>query len=189
MGPWRRKKAKFSKEVGQMAQGLVMVFTGDGKGKTTAALGMALRAWGHGMRVFIVQFVKSDRVKTGERLAAARLGERFVIETLGEGFVSPADDLARHREAAARALAAAREALTSGYDLVVLDEITHALRHGLVSEEAVLELIAAKPAVHLVLTGRDAPPALIARADLVTEMRAVKHHYTAGVPAQKGVEY
>ncbi|WP_334110353.1 cob(I)yrinic acid a,c-diamide adenosyltransferase [Thermodesulfitimonas autotrophica] len=173
-----------------MAQGLVMVFTGDGKGKTTAALGMALRAWGHGMRVFIVQFVKSDRVMTGERLAAAQLGERFVIQTLGEGFVFPAADRDRHREAAARALAAAREALTGGYDMVVLDEITHALRHGLVSEEAVLMLIDAKPpAVHLVLTGRDAPPALVERADLVTEMRAVKHHYARGVPAQKGVEY
>lgn len=175
-----------------MAQGLVIVFTGDGKGKTTAALGMALRAWGHGMRVFIVQFVKSDRVETGERLAAAQLGERFIIKTFGEGFIFPEEeDFGRHREAAERALATAREALTSGaYDMVVLDEITHALKHGLVGEEAVLELVAAKPStVHLVLTGRDAPPALVACADLVTEMRAVKHHYAQGVPAQKGVEY
>jgi len=174
-----------------MKQGLVIVFTGDGKGKTTAALGMALRAWGHGMRVLIVQFIKSTRVETGERLAAARLGERFVIKTLGEGFLFGEGDLARHREAAGRALEAAREAVQSGeYDLVVLDEITHALRHGLITEEAVLELVTSKPpAVHLVLTGRDASRTLIERADLVTEMRAVKHHYQRGVPAQKGIEY
>lgn len=174
-----------------MSRGLVMVFTGDGKGKTTAALGMALRAWGHGMRVLVIQFVKSARVETGERLAAARLGERFVIKTLGEGFVFEGEDVERHREAARRALETAREAVQSGeYDLVVLDEITHALKHGLITEEAVLALLAAKsPAVHLVLTGRDAPEAIVARADLVTEMRAVKHHYQRGVPAQKGIEY
>lgn len=174
-----------------MSRGLVMVFTGDGKGKTTAALGMALRAWGHGMRVLVIQFVKSARVETGERLAAARLGGRFVIKTLGEGFVFEGEDVERHRVAARRALETAREAVQSGeYDLVVLDEIIHALKHGLVSEEELVALIAAKsPAVHLVLTGRDAPEAIIARADLVTEMRAVKHHYRSGVPAQKGIEY
>ncbi|MEW6771406.1 MAG: cob(I)yrinic acid a,c-diamide adenosyltransferase [Bacillota bacterium] len=174
-----------------MSRGLVMVFTGDGKGKTTAALGMALRAWGHGMRVLVIQFVKSARVETGERLAAARLGERFVIKTLGEGFVFEGEDVERHRVAARRALETAREAVQSGeYDLVVLDEIIHALKHGLVSEEELVALIAAKsPAVHLVLTGRDAPEAIVARADLVTEMRAVKHHYRSGVPAQKGIEY
>uniref|UniRef100_A0A7C1J831 Cob(I)yrinic acid a,c-diamide adenosyltransferase n=1 Tax=Ammonifex degensii TaxID=42838 RepID=A0A7C1J831_9THEO len=174
-----------------MTRGLVMVFTGDGKGKTTAALGMALRAWGHGMRVLVLQFVKSGRLETGERLAAARLGGRFVVKTLGEGFILPSGDLTHHREAAERALATAREALGSNaFDMVVLDEITHVLKHGLLREEEVLALVDAKPAeVHLVLTGRDASPALIARADLVTEMRVVKHHYEAGVRAQKGVEY
>ncbi|HIE13625.1 MAG TPA: cob(I)yrinic acid a,c-diamide adenosyltransferase [Desulfotomaculum sp.] len=174
-----------------MTQGLVMLFTGDGKGKTTAALGMALRAWGHGMRVLIIQFVKSGRFETGECLAAAHLGERFAIKTLGEGFVFGGEDTGRHREAAQRALAAAQKAVEKGgYDLVVLDEITHALRHGLISEESVLALIAAKPpAMHLVLTGRGAPQALIGRADMVTEMRDVKHHYQGGLAAQKGIEY
>ncbi|MEW6447773.1 MAG: cob(I)yrinic acid a,c-diamide adenosyltransferase [Bacillota bacterium] len=174
-----------------MKHGLVMIFTGNGKGKTTAAIGTALRAWGHGMRVLIVQFIKSGRVETGECLAAARLGERFVIKTLGEGFVFEGEDVERHRDAARRALEAAREAVQSGdWDLVVLDEITHALRHGLISEEAVLDLIIAKPPlVHLILTGRGASQALIERADTVTEMRCVKHHYEHGLAAQRGIEY
>lgn len=174
-----------------MTRGLVMVFTGDGKGKTTAALGAALRAWGHGMRVLVVQFIKSGRVETGERLAAERLGEGFTIKTLGEGFVMDDQDAGRHREAARRALTVAREAVEKGeYDMVVLDEITHAINHGLITEEAVLALIAAKrPGVHLVLTGRGASQALIERADMVTEMRDVKHHYQGGLPAQRGIEY
>ncbi|MEW6573928.1 MAG: cob(I)yrinic acid a,c-diamide adenosyltransferase [Bacillota bacterium] len=173
-----------------MKRGLVMVFTGDGKGKTTAALGLALRAWGHGMRVLVVQFIKSGAVTTGERLAAARLGDGFVIKTLGEGFLDK-KEIERHREAAERALAVAREAVEKGeYDLVVLDEITHAINYGLISEEAVLALIAAKqPPVYLVLTGRGASRALIEPADMVTEMHNIKHHYQRGVAAQEGIEY
>lgn len=174
-----------------MTRGLVMIFTGDGKGKTTAALGAALRAWGHGMRVLIIQFVKSGRVETGESLAATRLGERFVIKTLGEGFVFGGEGVERHREAAERAIAEAREAVEKGeYDMVVLDEITHAINHGLITEEAVLALITAKPPpVHLILTGRGAADALVEHADTVTEMRDIKHHYEHGLAAQRGIEY
>ncbi|MEW6172519.1 MAG: cob(I)yrinic acid a,c-diamide adenosyltransferase [Bacillota bacterium] len=174
-----------------MRRGLVMILTGDGKGKTTAALGMALRAWGHGMRVLIVQFIKSDRVMTGERLAAGRLDDGFSIETTGQGFVFDECDFSRHREAAQRAYSAAREALIEAkYDMVILDEVTWALKYGLVTEEQVLSLLESRPPeVHLVLTGRDAPRVLIERADTVTEMHDVKHHYRTGVGAQKGIEY
>lgn len=174
-----------------MKRGLILLFTGNGKGKTTAALGMALRAWGHGMRVLVIQFIKSARVETGERLAAVRLGERFVIRTLGEGFVFEGEDVERHREAARRALETAREAFKSGeHDLVVLDEITLAIKYGLISEEQVLELISLKPpATHLVFTGRDAPRSLVELADTVTEMESVKHHYLQRIEAQKGIEY
>ncbi len=172
-------------------KGLVLVFTGNGKGKTTAALGLALRAWGHGMRVLILQFIKGAR-ETGELKAAARM-DGLEIRPLGAGFVYGEDEAARarHREAAAEALDAARAALgADGPEVVILDEILCALGLGLVSLADVLALVSAKPPdVHLVLTGRGAPPEILARADLVTEMREVKHPYYAGVKAQKGVEF
>lgn len=173
-------------------RGLVMVFTGDGKGKTTAALGMGLRAWGHGMRVLVLQFLKSPSWPTGEREAVRHL-EGFEIRPLGLGFVrgKSEEELRPHREAAGKALAVAREALAAGkWDLVVLDEVFAAINLGLLTEEAVHALLDARsPAVHLVLTGRGAPERIIARADLVTEMREVKHHYARGVGAQRGIEY
>ncbi|MEW6183877.1 MAG: cob(I)yrinic acid a,c-diamide adenosyltransferase [Bacillota bacterium] len=174
-----------------MIRGLVHLYTGDGKGKTTAALGMAFRAWGHGMRVLMIQFLKSGRVQTGERLAAGRIGDGFLIETMGEGFVFEESDTSRHHETAQQAYRAAREALIAAkYDMVILDEVTWAIKCGLVSEEQILTLLESRPpGVHLVLTGRDAPPSLIERADIVTEMRDIKHHYRAGVEAQKGIEY
>ncbi|MEW6457688.1 MAG: cob(I)yrinic acid a,c-diamide adenosyltransferase [Bacillota bacterium] len=172
-------------------RGLVLVFTGDGKGKTTAALGLALRAWGQGMRVLVIQFIKGD-VETGELKAAARL-EGLEIRPLGAGFVYPGREKAldRHREAAVKALSAARAALEGrGHEMVVLDEIFCALNLGLVMVDEVLALLAQKPEdVHLVLTGRGAPPEILARADLVTEMRELKHHYRNGVGAQRGIEY
>jgi|Deesub1362A_J573_1020465.scaffolds.fasta_scaffold00112_13 cob(I)alamin adenosyltransferase len=181
-------------------KGLVLVFTGDGKGKTTAALGLALRAWGHGMRVLVLQFVKGAW-ETGELKAAAQL-DGLEIRPLGAGFVhlenpvarrSASEDpapLDRHRETAAEALSAARSALVAGeYEVVILDEIFCALGLGLLAVEDLLALISPKPAVHLVLTGRGAPPEIMARADLVTEMREIKHPYRVGIGAQKGVEF
>ncbi len=172
-------------------RGLVLVFTGDGKGKTTAALGLALRAWGQGMRVLVIQFIKAD-VETGELKAAARL-DGLEIRPLGAGFVYPGDEqaLERHREAATAALAAGRAALEGKqHHMIVLDEIFYALGLDLVTAEQVLALLALKPeGVHLVLTGRGAPPEILARADLVTEMREIRHHYRNGVKAQQGIEY
>ncbi len=172
-------------------RGLVMVFTGNGKGKTTAALGLALRALGQGMRVLMLQFVKGD-TGPGELKAAAGI-QGFEIRPMGLGFVHLGDEesLAKHREAAARALAEAWTAVRSGeYEMIILDEILYAVKLGLISEADVLGLVEGKaPGLHLVLTGRDASPRLVDEADLVTEMLEVKHHYRNGVKAQKGIEF
>lgn len=173
-------------------KGLVLVFTGSGKGKTTAALGMAMRAWGQGMRVLVLQFIKGGW-RYGELKAAEALGERFEIRPLGEGFVGNAEPgaMEEHKRAASAALAAANERIASGmYDLVILDEINYAIGFDLVHLADVLKLIDAKPgSLHLVLTGRNAPPEVIERADLVTEMKEIKHPYAVGIKAQKGIEF
>lgn len=173
-------------------KGLILVNTGNGKGKTTAALGMALRAWGQGMKVLILQFIKGGW-KYGELKAAEKLGPNFEIRQMGEGFIKGADDrsLDEHRHAAQQALEAARIEVSSGrYDLIILDEVLYAIHYGLLGLENVLDLLGQKPEnLHLVLTGRNAPPEIIERADLVTEMCEVKHPFTRGIAAQKGIEY
>ncbi|MCL5056806.1 MAG: cob(I)yrinic acid a,c-diamide adenosyltransferase [Actinobacteria bacterium] len=173
------------------SKGLVIVFTGNGKGKTTASLGMALRAWGQGMKVLVIQFIKGGRIY-GELLAAGKM-EGFEIRPLGEGFVRGAgeEETAAHRAAAQKALEDTREEIVSGkWDMIILDEIIYAVGFKLLKEEDLLELIARKPSgMHLVMTGRNAPESLIDRADLVTEMREIKHPYSLGIKAQKGVEY
>ncbi|MEW5761817.1 MAG: cob(I)yrinic acid a,c-diamide adenosyltransferase [Bacillota bacterium] len=172
-------------------RGLIIVYTGHGKGKTTAALGLALRAWGQGLRVLVLQFLKG-RWETGELKAAAKM-EGLEVRPLGEGFVRLGDEAAlpKHRAAAQKAFAEAWEAVGGGrYDLVVLDEIFYAVKFGFITVEDILNLLEHKaPGVHLVLTGRSAPAAVIEAADLVTEMREVKHPYTHGAPARRGVEY
>jgi len=169
--------------------GLVLLFTGNGKGKTTAALGMALRAVGHGLRVRMVQFLKAD-TDTGECLAAARLGPLFSLETLGCGFVLGPwgeDDIRAARDAwdaAAKALG------DPSWNLVILDEVTYCIREGVLSAEEVVCALRRRPCgQHVILTGRGAPEALVAAADLVTEMKAIKHPYDSGTRAQPGVEY
>jgi cob(I)alamin adenosyltransferase len=172
------------------AQGTVQVYTGDGKGKTTAALGLALRAWGHGARVLVIQFMKG-RINYGE-LAAARRLPGFDIEQYGrETFVDrgepAAEDVALAREALARARQVVAE---NAYDLVVLDEVNVAADYGLVETKEILDLIAARPPeMELVLTGRDAPAAFVDAADLVSEVKETKHHYRVGVAARKGIEF
>lgn len=172
-------------------KGLVIVFTGSGKGKTTASLGMALRAWGQGMKVLVIQFIKGGWVY-GELLAARKL-DGFEMRPLGEGFFRGAGEkeAASHRAAAQKALEEAREEIISGkWDMVILDEIIYALGFKLLKENDLLDLVAIKPPqMHLALTGRNAPESLVDRADLVTEMREIKHPYKQGIKAQKGVEY
>ena len=167
----------------------ILVFTGDGKGKTTAALGMALRAAGHGMTVRIIHFVKQDE-SVGE-LAGLRHLPGVTVEMYGCGFIpkpeSPA--FARHVEAAQQGLAAAREALAAGPDILILDEICGAVDKALLTEGDLLDLLAAAPgAMCVVLTGRNATAAIIDAADTVTDMRCVKHAFDVGLDAQKGVE-
>ena len=171
--------------------GRILLFTGDGKGKTTAALGMALRASGHGQRVMIVQFIKSAAL-TGELAAAKKLaGVEFV--QAGLGFV-PADnhpDFHSHQDAACRALQIAAQAIQSqAYDMVILDEICNAVDKKLIKEDDVLAMIrSAGSSLCLVLTGRGASDRLIALADTVTVMQCRKHGFQENIPAQKGVEY
>lgn len=176
-------------------KGLVVVFTGDGKGKTTAAMGMALRAAGNKMRVRVIQFIKGTW-KTGEVEAVKPLAPLFEIVRAGRGFTidalrDPRIDMGEHKAAAQAGLEEARAAIGSGdLAVVVLDEILGAIKADLVTREQVLALIAAKPPMlHLVLTGRDAPAEIVAAADLVTEMRLIKHPYESGIIAQRGVEF
>lgn len=173
-------------------KGLILVNTGEGKGKTTASLGMALRAWGQGMKVLVIQFVKGGW-KYGELKAAEKLGPNFEIRPMGEGFIKKTDgkSLDEHKHAAREALAAAREEIASGkYDLIILDEVLYAIHYGLIALDDVLALLDQKPEhLHLVLTGRNAPPEIIERADTVTGMQEIKHPYKQGIPAQKGIEF
>jgi len=173
-------------------QGLLLVHTGNGKGKTTAALGIGMRAWGQGLKVLVMQFIKGHW-KYGELQAAERMGPDFVIRQMGEGFVNSCkkDDKRNHKLAAKEALQIAGSELTSGkWDMVILDEINYAIKFEIISLDAVLELINIKPpALHLVLTGRDARPEIIEIADLVTEMKEIKHPYKKGIKAQKGIEF
>lgn len=172
-------------------KGLIIVHTGPGKGKTTAALGLALRAVGSGLRVLMVQFLKGSW-HYGELDAAAAFGERFVIRPMGRGFVKLGGELdPEDKRAAEEAWSFGREKIFSGeYDMIVLDEINYALSYGLLSVEPVIEALKKKPEmVHVVLTGRNAPPPLVELADLVTEMREIKHPYQKGIGAQRGIEY
>ncbi|MEJ2338831.1 MAG: cob(I)yrinic acid a,c-diamide adenosyltransferase [Gemmatimonadales bacterium] len=173
---------------GSNIKGYVQVYTGDGKGKTTAALGLALRAAGAGFRVFIAQFVKGTEYS--ELAALSRLEDRITVRSVGRRcFIHDApepEDVAAAREG----LKQVREILLGGrYDVVILDEANIAVHFGLFSEDDLLEVVDLRPpGVELVVTGRNAPARLIQAADLVTEMREIKHYYAQGVQARKGIE-
>lgn len=170
-------------------QGCIQVYTGNGKGKTTAALGLSLRALGRGLKVCFFQFIKGGG-PYGEQLISQKLAPDFtLIQTGRVGWVNT-KDISEDRQLAQNALQQAREAMLTGeYDLFVCDEINGAVAFGLIDVEQVLELMQAKPDhVELVLTGRNADDRVIRAADLVTEMHELKHYYQAGVPARVGIE-
>ncbi len=170
-------------------KGLVIINTGDGKGKTTAALGMALRAWGHGMRVAMSQFIKNENARFGEHHALENIGIEVV--RAGRGFTWTSTDHDVDAEKARHSWKMASEMILSGdYDLFVLDEITYPIRYGWIDVSDVIDTLKQRPPMtHVVLTGRAAPPELVEFADMVTEMSVVKHPYAEqGVTAQKGVE-
>jgi cob(I)alamin adenosyltransferase len=177
---------------GKKTKGLIIVYTGDGKGKTTAALGMALRAAGHGMKVLILQFVKSFK-SYGELKFVKNYDCGIEIKTMGKGYVKIKGDVhsfEEHVAAARETLEYAREQIQSGkFDIVVLDEINIALDKKLINMKEVADLIRQKPPyLHLVLTGRNAPRKLIQLADLVSEVKEIKHPFKGGIAAQKGIE-
>jgi cob(I)alamin adenosyltransferase len=186
------RKARQDEEVAgkTIEKGLLIVHTGTGKGKSTAAFGLALRMLGRGRRVGIVQFVKGAW-HSAERDALEKFGDQVSWHSMGEGFTWETQDLKRDIEAAERAWGKAEELMADpSFGLVILDELNIALRYDYLDLDRVLAVLAARrPDLHVVVTGRNAKPALIEAADLVTDMTLVKHHFTAGVKAQEGIEY
>ena len=187
----KRKAVQDAEVASKTAEkGLLIVHTGTGKGKSTAAFGLALRMLGRGHRVGVVQFGKGAW-QSAERGALEKFGDQVVWHTLGEGFTWETQDRARDVAAAERAWSKACELMADpGFGMVVLDELNIALRYEHLDLGAVIAALAARrPGLHVVVTGRNAKPDLIAAADLVTEMTLVKHHFAAGVKAQPGIEY
>ena len=187
----KRKAVQDAEVASKTAEkGLLIVHTGTGKGKSTAAFGLALRILGRGHRVGVVQFGKGAW-QSAERGALEKFGDQVVWHTLGEGFTWETQDRARDVAAAARAWSEARELMADpSFSMVVLDELNIALRYEHLDLGAVIAaLTARRTGLHVVVTGRNAKPDLIAAADLVTEMTLVKHHFAAGVKAQPGIEY
>lgn len=185
------EKTLFSSSASEpFTKGLVQVFTGEGKGKTTAALGAVIRALGGGLRVYIVYFMKGS-YPYGERNILSKLPNVTMASFGSLEFVDPANVKPEEKEQARQALAAAREAMLSGsYDLVVLDEVNIAVAWKLVELDEVIKLISDKPQhMELILTGRYADKELVKMADLVTEMLKIKHPYNEGIKARAGIEY
>jgi cob(I)alamin adenosyltransferase len=171
-------------------KGLLMIHTGPGKGKSTAAFGLILRTAGHGLRVGLVQFIKGSW-NTGEQFALERFEDLIDHRIMGEGFTWETQDRARDIAAARRAWEAAAQMMADErYHLIVLDELNVVLRYDYLPVQEVIDTLKTRrPGLHVLITGRNAPPALIEAADLVTEMRPLKHHFDAGVKAQIGIEF
>jgi cob(I)alamin adenosyltransferase len=171
-------------------KGLLIVNTGNGKGKTTASLGMVLRAWGRGFKICVIQFIKAETGQWGEVRAAEKLGLEWHVS--GDGFTWLSKDIDETTARARHGWQIAQEKISSGaYDLIVLDEFTYPLKYGWLETTEVIEWLKANrpPTLHLVITGRDAPAELIESADLVTEMNVIKHPYERGIKGQPGVEF
>lgn len=168
---------------------LVVLYTGNGKGKTTSALGVTMRAWGRGWKIVWLQFIKSKTSHYGETRAAERMGIEMI--PLGDGFTWLSKDIEKDIALAHECWALAREKLNSGlYDLVVLDEITYPISYGWLDVDEVIQTLKDRPEnVDVIMTGRDAAPELIEFADLVTEMTEIKHPYQSGIKAQPGIDF
>ncbi len=169
--------------------GLIIINTGHGKGKTTAALGLLFRAWGRGHKVIMFQFVKAATGQWGEIRAAKKIGVEII--PMGGGFTWDSKDMERTAELGRACWEAGKERILSGeYDMVILDEMTYAFKYGWLDVNAVVETLKQRPPkVHVVITGRDAPPELVEAADLVSEIAKVKHPFEQGIRAQAGIEF
>lgn len=172
-----------------MQRGLVQIYTGDGKGKTTAALGLAMRALGAGLKVYLGQFIKKGQ--TGEIKALRRFHPDIIVCQYGRGCFIKDKPTPADIRCAGKGLAALHKAMLSGkYDLIIADEINCTVKAGLITEEEILRLIEKKPAgVELILTGRNAPRQIMKRADLITEMRKIRHPFDMGKGGRRGIEY
>ena len=173
-----------------MNKGLIMVFTGNGKGKTTAALGQAMRAVGQGFRVCFIQFIKGSW-KTGEQIATPFFNGQLEFHVFGRGFLWDSDDIGKDEEVGRDGWAFASEQIKSGkFDLIVLDELTYVMNYMALKERDVIACLKTRPdQLHVVITGSDAPRSLLREADLVTVMKEEKHPYYEGIPAQRGIEF
>ena len=183
---WRRNNYE------EQTRGLLIVHTGNGKGKTTAALGLLMRAAGRGLNCCMIQFMKSRNDRYGEHVAAEKLG--IEVHTMGDGFTWDTKNPEQDRQTARDTWQLCVEKLRSGdYDMIVFDELVYVLSYQMLAVEEVVEefraVREAQPNLHIVVTGRDAPEQLVAQADLVTEMREIKHPFTAGIKAQQGIEF
>ncbi len=170
-------------------KGLVIVNTGSGKGKTTAAMGVLLRAWGRGMKVIMLQFIKHSTANFGEQRAAQKMGVE--MRAMGDGFTWRSKDLDHTAELARTHWEDCKDVIANGdYDVVILDEFTYPMHYDWIPVEEVLEALRSRPEMlHVIITGRNAPEALVEFADLVTEMNVVKHPYHQGIKAQPGIEF
>jgi cob(I)alamin adenosyltransferase len=183
---WRREDYQ------ENTKGLLMVHTGDGKGKTTCALGLMMRAAGRGLKCCMIQFMKSRNDRYGEHESAEKLG--IEVHTMGDGFTWDTKNPEQDRATARATWGLCIEKMRSeNYDMLVFDELVYVLSYNIIPVEEVLSELravrAAQPALHIVVTGRNAPPELIQAADLVTEMRDIKHPFNAGIRAQQGIEF
>jgi cob(I)alamin adenosyltransferase len=189
----KEKKYKWRRaDYQEKTRGLLMVHTGNGKGKTTCALGLMMRASGRGLNCCMIQFMKSRNDRYGEHESAEKLS--IEIHTMGDGFTWDTKNPEQDRQTARETWALCVEKMRSTeYDMLVFDELVYVLSYEMLAVDEVLSEIAAvrkeQPALHIVVTGRDAPPALIEAADLVTEMRDIKHPFNAGIRAQQGIEF
>ncbi len=170
-------------------KGLVIVNTGSGKGKTTAAMGVLLRSWGRGLRVIMLQFIKHSTANFGEQRAANKMG--IEMRAMGDGFTWRSKDMEQTAELAVAHWEECKKTIASGeYDVVILDEFTYPLHYGWIPTDDVIQVLKQRPEMqHVIITGRHAPEALIEYADLVTEMKVVKHPYQQGIKAQPGIEF